>query len=245
MAEYAPEAILRLFDAVRAAIPAAVNAGVIGDASHDYGYHRGRDYVGADDYSAQYPQDLAGDGQAACGLDLSWTAEGPQFDVSARLLAAAADPRMYPVREFYGSTDGLDVCGWDYTGGYPVSSDDSHLWHVHLSIHREHANDWAALAPIADVIAGAGSAPAPSPPSSWIGDEPDMIVAQDEQDGRLYIISGNTKLEVPAGGGGDPYSPGRGNLYADLVCSMTGQPSLVALNHDLAMRIPNRTEDGA
>lgn len=157
MAEYAPDAIRQLFGAIQAGIPTAINSGIVGDSAHTYGYHRGRDFVSPGDYSAQYAQDLAGDGQAACGLDLTWADGGSQFAVSQRLLDAAGDPRMAVVREFYGSVDGAHVIGWDYTGGYPVTSDDSHLWHIHLSIHRQFANDWAALAPVADVIVGGPS----------------------------------------------------------------------------------------
>jgi hypothetical protein len=67
---------------------------------------------------------------------------------------------MAPIREFYGSTDGYNVCGWDYYGGYAVTSDDSHLWHIHLSILRQYSNDTTALAKVADVITG-GAAPPP------------------------------------------------------------------------------------
>ncbi len=43
---------------------------------------------------------------------------------------------MDVVREFYSSTNGWDVCGYDYTENHPATSDDSHLWHVHINFHR-------------------------------------------------------------------------------------------------------------
>ena len=154
MTEYAPQAILDLFAQVKAAFPSAINAGVIGDKAHTYGYHRGRAFVSSSDYSVQYAEDKEGDNQAACGLDISWNKASDQYEVSKRLLAAKTDSRMAACREFYGSTDGVNVCGWDYKGGYAVTSDSSHLWHIHISFLRKYANDTGALARIGDVIAG-------------------------------------------------------------------------------------------
>lgn len=154
MTEYAPQAIKDLFNRVHDAIPAALMGGIQGDEAHTYGYHRGRNYVSGSDYSVQLAPDQKGHGEACCGLDISWSTAQPQYDVSKRLLNAKNDPRMIPIREFYGSTDGRTVCGWDYPGGYAVTSDSSHLWHIHLSILRQYADDTSALAQVADVITG-------------------------------------------------------------------------------------------
>jgi hypothetical protein len=76
----------------------------------------------------QLSQDKKGDGEAACALDISWSKASDQYTVSQRLLNAKNDTRMKKaVREFYGSTDGVEVIGWDYQGQYAVTSDDSHL----------------------------------------------------------------------------------------------------------------------
>jgi hypothetical protein len=153
MTEYAPAAIRHMFETIKAAIPSAVNAGIVGDSAHDYGYHRGRDYcTDPGDYSCQTPPDHKGDGQAACALDLSWSDEADQYAVSRRLLNAKNDSRMAAARSFFGSVDGVNVCGWDYYYGNACTSDDTHLWHVHLSILRQYANDDAALQRIASVI---------------------------------------------------------------------------------------------
>jgi hypothetical protein len=157
MTEYAPQAITDLFNTVKAGIPAALMGGIIGDKAHTYGYHRGRNYVGGNDYSVQKPPDKKGNGEAASALDISWSTAQPQYDVSKRLLNAKNDSRMNCVREFYGSTDGRTVCGWDYYGNYAVTSDDSHLWHIHLSILREYADNHNALQGVADVITGKSS----------------------------------------------------------------------------------------
>jgi hypothetical protein len=154
MVEYAPDAINQLFQAIKAGIPSALMGGVIGDSAHTYGYHRGRNYVSSSDYSVQYSEDKQGHGEAACGLDISWNKASDHYLASQRLLNAKNDNRMSACREFFGSTDGVRVCGWDYKGGYAVTSDSSHLWHVHLSILRKYADDYTALAPIAEVITG-------------------------------------------------------------------------------------------
>jgi hypothetical protein len=72
----------------------------------------------------------------------------------------------------------------------------------------------------------------------------DVFIGQDQSDGRLYVISGNCKLEFPKGGS-DPNGPGHGNLYADIWLDIFKQaypdgppPKLVALNHDVVERIP-------
>jgi hypothetical protein len=124
---FAPGGILWLFDQIHAGIPEAVNSGVVGDAAHLYGYHCARDELPADDYSVQVPEDRAGPGGAASGLDLSWTGGNWQLVVSQRLLDAAGDPRIYPIREFYGTVDGAEVIGYDYYENHPATSDDSHL----------------------------------------------------------------------------------------------------------------------
>lgn len=171
MSEYAPRAITALFDKI-AASTSAVMSGVIGDAAHTYGYHRGRNYIPADDYSvSMHAEDRQGDGEAACGLDLTWGNASDQYTVSRRLLDAANDSRMSKCREFYGSVDGSTVCGYDYAGGYAVTSDDSHLWHVHISLLRLYgsSSDPAELDGIAAVItggSGGGGGSTTPPPSS-------------------------------------------------------------------------------
>ena len=165
MSEYAPQAIKDLFAAVQRAVPAAVLSGIVGDASHVYGYHRCRDVLPASDYSvAETPRDRAGDGEAASALDISLPSNLMPV-VTGRLMAACKnnDPRVANLREFFGTLDGSTVTGWDRLAGGYTSSDDSHLWHVHLSFFRDSATDAAALAPIASVIAGSAAVPTSTP----------------------------------------------------------------------------------
>jgi hypothetical protein len=148
---YAPSAIQALFDTVNERMPSAVLGGIYASKP---GYHNARNQVSGNDYSVQTPPDRLGNGNAASAVDITWNSEADIKTASSRLMDARNDPRMYPIREFYGSEDGVNVCGWDYYGDYPVTSDDSHLWHNHLSVLREFADDYAALQGVADVITG-------------------------------------------------------------------------------------------
>lgn len=154
--EYAPQALYDLFDLIKSKIPSAQNGGIKGNAAHTYGYHRGRNFIPASDYSVRESKlDREGDGNACSALDVTLGSGALMRTVSKRLMAAKNDKRMYPVREFFGTTDGVNVSGWDWLGNCWTTSDDmSHLWHVHLSIHRKYANDLAALKGVADVMAG-------------------------------------------------------------------------------------------
>lgn len=160
MTEYAPSAIRGLFDKVKAKTPSAVLSGILGDSSHTYGYHRARNYLPGSDYSVQYAEDRMGDGDAASALDISLSPVDMRI-VTQRLMNACLghDSRLHPLREFFGTLNGITVTGYDRAAGDYTSSDTSHLWHVHLSILRRYANDATALAPIADVINGVGTAP--------------------------------------------------------------------------------------
>lgn len=79
---------------------------------------------------------------------------------TARLRAAALadDPRLAPLREFYGTLNGTSVYGLAHTGPdtdwRTSSADSSHLWHIHLSIFTPYVDDAAALAGILSVLKG-------------------------------------------------------------------------------------------
>lgn len=154
--EYAPKALYDLFDLIHAKIPSAQMGGIRGDVAHTYGYHRARNVLPASDYSVcQSKLDREGDGWACAALDVTLGSGDVMHTVSRRLLAAKNDPRMKPVREFFGSIDGRNVIGWDWLRNTSTTSSDmSHLWHIHLSIHRKYADDLDALRGVAEVMAG-------------------------------------------------------------------------------------------
>jgi hypothetical protein len=158
MTEYAPQNLRNLYDRIK--LSSKQMSGIVGDSSHTYGYHRGRHYVGPADYSVTLTADKTGDGEAACALDVKLSAADMEL-ATKRLMAACRgnDPRVRCLREFFGTLDGTRVTGWDRhdpaalgDDGY-TTSDDSHLWHIHLSIYRSLVLTTAVLQ-IADVING-------------------------------------------------------------------------------------------
>ena len=113
------------------------------------GYHNSRSQNSSSNYSVtDRPPDDGGPSTVAAAFD--WTfPEAQRGDYSRiskytqRLLASAKDPndpRLDGWREFYGqaNTDSY-VEGWDTRYGYAVTSDSSHLWHIHLSESRDRA----------------------------------------------------------------------------------------------------------
>lgn len=151
---YSPDALRKCFDTVKARMPSAQLGGIY---TNKPGYHNARANLPSSDYSVQKPPDKEGDAQAGGALDITFGSLADQKNASKRLLDAKNDPRCDVLREFFGSTDGVTVCGWDYYGGYAVTSDNSHLWHVHVSGLRKHLNDGPAWQAVADVITGTGS----------------------------------------------------------------------------------------
>lgn len=155
--EFAPAAIVALFAAVQERLPFPVElGGIVGDQAHTYGYHRARAVLPADDYSVVLPRDQRGRPWAAAALDITPADAGNMPILTRRLATAAAagDPRLHVLREFYGSLDREHVFGWDVRFGRPETSDTSHLWHLHLSFRRDVAHRRRKLLPLADVLAG-------------------------------------------------------------------------------------------
>lgn len=156
MGEYAPSTLVTLGKNIAKAIPGGTFSGVLGDNAHSYGYHRARNVLPASDYSRTLKRDKSGDGWAASAVDVSFTPKSQRL-VTRRLLdaAKAKDPRLKALREFFGSLDSKKVRGYDLA--YHSDSnqaDNSHLWHVHLSIFRKYANDAKTVAGILSVIKG-------------------------------------------------------------------------------------------
>lgn len=138
------------------------------------GYHNSRDHLPSTDYSvAQFAIDR--EGPATEGSAIDWTfpdAQAGDFRTIAhfsRLLLDAGrsgDPRTYPMREFFGNADSdTSVEGWDFAKGRASSSDSSHLWHIHISIHRKYINDPAAMRSILSILAGDPRPVTPRPPA--------------------------------------------------------------------------------
>jgi hypothetical protein len=157
--EYAPKSIQAVFDRLVELRPrvAWVNSGIVGDSKHTYGYHRARAVLPRDDYSVTLLADRAGPRWAASALDITPPDTAHQSRLTRRLLRATLnhDPRIAGVvREWYGSLDGMEVAGYDLAAGAPATSDNSHLFHVHLSFYRCNLGVPGRLRPVGDVLAG-------------------------------------------------------------------------------------------
>lgn len=138
----------------------------IGPASANaYGYHNsrhrhesGQTTRGRTDYSVQLAADRTGDPYLFSAIDLCGSAATKVM--TQRMIAAVnrKDPRLKYVREFYGTTNGTVVTGRSHnseTGAWrSVSSDDSHLFHIHISFFRKYAGDPAAAVAVRDVLLG-------------------------------------------------------------------------------------------
>jgi hypothetical protein len=161
---YSPDSIMGVFNTVKDAIPEALLGGIYGNKP---GYHNCRNQLPSSDYSVQKPDDQVGDGEAASALDITMHTPSNMKRVTQRLIDAtkAGDPRLLGLREFFGTVDGYNVTGMDVRGGYYVTSDDSHLWHVHLSFYRKYATNNNACQDIAAVCTGTSGGTSPTPPA--------------------------------------------------------------------------------
>lgn len=110
-------------------------------------------------YSITLPLDRQGPSDKAAAID--YTMAASEMRRRTGFLIAAADrrdPRLFAVREFYGTTDGANVHGRikdSREGAWRRAvSDSSHLWHIHISFLRAYVNVWAELAPVLSVLRG-------------------------------------------------------------------------------------------
>ena len=119
------------------------------------GYHNKRDNLPPSDYSVQTPDDQLGPGNLAAALDITLnTADMPRLTQALIDLTLAGDGRVQTLREFFGTVNGHDVVGMDVRDKRWETSDDSHLWHVHISVYRRFAGDHDAMDQVADAILG-------------------------------------------------------------------------------------------
>jgi hypothetical protein len=126
------------------------------------GYHSSRTYNQVNhpgNYSIRLALDLQGPADKAAAID--YTMSDAEMRKRTGYLVAAADrrdPRLYAVREFYGTVDGRWVTGRikaSRTGVWSASSSDSsHLWHVHVSLLRAYVDRWSELEPVLSVLRG-------------------------------------------------------------------------------------------
>jgi len=130
-------------------------------------------------YSIREAEDLGGPSDKAAAFD--WTFRSAlRGDYSRigiymrRILASAkdqADLRLNGWREFYGQANSdSHVEGWDTRHGMPITSDASHLWHIHGSEDRDKVESFPNKVALLSVVRGEtvaqwqGTNPPPPPP---------------------------------------------------------------------------------
>ncbi len=182
-----PDNLWWLWLRLRELEPSSQLGGTYADKS---GYHNTRDrnrqrWPG--NYSIREAEDQGGPGDKCAALD--WTFPNAQrgdystiAKYTKRLLASGKDkddPRLDGLREFYGQSDtDRAVEGWDCRHLVNVTSDDSHLWHLHFSFDRDKVASAAGrkvMENLLSVLAGetlaswrqrTGAQPVPVPPAS-------------------------------------------------------------------------------
>lgn len=137
-----PDAIEYLWEKLHEMEPTSQLGGIYAPKT---GYHDTRKANPPDNYSVVDAPDKGGPDNLAAALD--WTFPEAQHGdytriskYASKLLASGKDPndtRLDWMREFYGQADkDSAVEGWDYRYVRAVSSDSSHLWHIHFSFSR-------------------------------------------------------------------------------------------------------------
>jgi len=201
MGKRAPAAIKKMRDTIEASNLDGSGWYILEGSAVGDGYHHSfEDLVARGKRSAYSIQDSRDkvDGtkqeDAACAFDIVM-GEADMKKATRRMLTAALedDPRVKgKCREFGGTLDGDDVTAYNITGERYISFDDSHLWHLHLSIHRKYADDVDVCRGIAEVVAGVplGSS------GGGGGEVPEKPTEQPKPwDGKSYPGAGAFKLK--------------------------------------------------
>lgn len=159
--QYVPDNLTRLLiEPLRAFYnmgPTAI--GAPGDNNHLYGRHRSRNwdlqsrYCTNRTYGTQDARDRASDGNIYRAVDVGIQGQ-TLFDASHRMDALVRSGGCPGVAEWFGTFDGVNVVGW--FEGHPSTSDNSHLWHLHVGLWNQYANDPATLRQVYSAITGVG-----------------------------------------------------------------------------------------
>lgn len=141
--------------------PSAI--GSAGDNNHLYGRHRSYNwdktsiYCTNRSYGTTKPQDQQGDKNWYRAVDVGIQGQ-LLYDASHRMDALARSGKCPGLAEWFGTFDGQRVVGW--FEGSPSTSDDSHLYHLHVGVWNQFANDAATMQLLYATITGTAE---PSP----------------------------------------------------------------------------------
>lgn len=147
--EYEPAELVALGNRIESFYP-GVQVWIRGDNEHLRGYHRSRRWIKNSihctnrTYSVSRTSGDAGGGDPnwAAAMDIGNIDQATLHAICKRLDAACRQGKLEKITEWYGNlgNDSL-VDGWDNISNIPATSDSSHLYHLHMSFDRGHAND--------------------------------------------------------------------------------------------------------
>lgn len=168
------------------------------------GYHNTRlwnEQFRPNDYSIQLTADRIGPDDLSSAIDLTMSTS-EMIKRTGYLRNAALNPndsRTSYIREFIGTLNGVDVYCLEASGPgtafhFDGDRDDSHLWHIHLSIYRMYCNDPQAMSAILSVLKGETF-------EQWIGNS-DMTTVDDIH--RLLHDGTRAPGQANTSGGGVP-----------------------------------------
>ncbi len=112
-------------------------------------------------YSIRLPLDLV-DSNRSKARAIDYTMSDSEMVLATGWMKRAAehplDSRLFGVKEFYGTLDNKTVFGLSKDSGSGVwrksTADDTHLWHLHISIFTVFVNRWDILERLLSVLKG-------------------------------------------------------------------------------------------
>jgi hypothetical protein len=125
------------------------NFGIRGNLVHFQGYHRSREFVLRSRHCTDRTYSVSrtdgdhngGSGRSVSAMDIQ-VPRAELLLMCKRLDKAVRAGKLEKVTEWYGNTNGDNrVDGYDNISNRVASSDDSHIWHLHISFDRGHASD--------------------------------------------------------------------------------------------------------
>lgn len=135
-------------------------AGTKGDNNHLNGGHRSQEWIlnsrwcTSRTYTVQTGL-TATQARHIAALDFTPGSAEQMIAQCKRLMAAMKAGQLDEVRELYGNVNGDQwVDGWDNLNDRAVTSDDSHLWHWHLTFDRRHLTNRALMERIVSIVMG-------------------------------------------------------------------------------------------
>ncbi len=133
--------------------------GAPGDNFHLYGRHRSAAWAMKSAFSERRtygtvdPRDKLGNLNWYRAIDVGIKGEA-LYAACRRLDAMVRAGKVPGLAEWFGSYDGKTVVGW--YEGKPSSSDDSHLWHLHIGLWNQFADDPETMRLLYAAITGVG-----------------------------------------------------------------------------------------